>query len=135
MSSARWQHIQHLYHAALERTPEQRAGFIAQACSSDSGLRREVESLLAYHGRGDALFARKQRGEGFARTGREGPLAGHNQLPEARQSLMGHAHVRVAHQVEQRVALAPVEIDVGPLARRVAEVQQEGRDRVGDGRL
>ncbi|MGI8958624.1 MAG: protein kinase domain-containing protein, partial [Bryobacteraceae bacterium] len=51
--------VETIYHAALEHTPEQRAGFIAQACSSDSGLRREVESLLAYHGRGDALLEAK----------------------------------------------------------------------------
>jgi Tol biopolymer transport system component len=59
MSDDRWSRVEQIYHAALERTPEERAGFIAQACSSDSGLRREVESLLAYHGRGDALLEAK----------------------------------------------------------------------------
>jgi serine/threonine protein kinase/Tol biopolymer transport system component len=59
MSDDRWARVEQVYHAALEHTPEQRAAFIAETCSSDSGLRREVESLLAYHGRGDALLDRQ----------------------------------------------------------------------------
>ena len=60
MSDDRWSRVEKIYHAALEHTPEQRAGFIAEACASDSSLRREVESLLAYHGRGDALLEAKR---------------------------------------------------------------------------
>jgi eukaryotic-like serine/threonine-protein kinase len=59
MSDDHWSKIETIYHAALEHTPEQRAGFITQACSDDSALRREVESLLAYQGRGDALLEAK----------------------------------------------------------------------------
>ena len=44
----RWQQIESLYHAALERDAEERAAFLAQASAGDEGLRREVESLLAY---------------------------------------------------------------------------------------
>ena len=42
-----WQQIEPLYHAALERAPEERAAFLAEACAGDAELRREVESLLA----------------------------------------------------------------------------------------
>jgi Tol biopolymer transport system component len=56
MGDDQWSRVEQIYHAALERTPEERGGFIAEVCSSDSGLRREVESLLAYHGRGDPLL-------------------------------------------------------------------------------
>jgi serine/threonine protein kinase/Tol biopolymer transport system component len=59
MSDDRWSRIEQIYHAALQRTPEQRAGFIAEACSNDSKLQREVESLLEYQSRGDALLDRK----------------------------------------------------------------------------
>ena len=34
---------------ALEQEPSQRADFLDQACAGDTELRREVESLLAYH--------------------------------------------------------------------------------------
>ena len=45
----RWQQIEKLYHAALEREPDSRANFLAEICGSDKELCREVESLLASH--------------------------------------------------------------------------------------
>jgi len=49
MEPDRWQKIEELYHAALERAEGERAGFLEQACGGDEGLRREVESLLSFH--------------------------------------------------------------------------------------
>jgi eukaryotic-like serine/threonine-protein kinase len=46
---SRLQQVEALYHAALERPSEDRARWLAQECN-DSGLRREVESLLAHNG-------------------------------------------------------------------------------------
>jgi serine/threonine protein kinase len=43
----RWRRIDELYHAALERQPNERDGFLAGACQGDADLRREIESLLA----------------------------------------------------------------------------------------
>jgi eukaryotic-like serine/threonine-protein kinase len=51
-----WQKIEKLFHAALERTPRERAAFLAEACAGDSELRREVESLLATKERGGNLL-------------------------------------------------------------------------------
>lgn len=48
MTSDRWQQIEQLYHAALEREGNQRAAFLKNACAGDDALRREVESLLAH---------------------------------------------------------------------------------------
>jgi serine/threonine protein kinase/Tfp pilus assembly protein PilF len=48
VTAERWQQIEQLYHAARERGAEERASFLAEACAGDEGLRREVESLLAY---------------------------------------------------------------------------------------
>lgn len=47
MTPERWQQIENLYHAALEREPESRANFLAETCEEDAELRSEVESLLA----------------------------------------------------------------------------------------
>ncbi|HZQ54923.1 MAG TPA: protein kinase [Bryobacteraceae bacterium] len=47
MSPERWQQVEQLYYAALEREPEERQGFIAEACNADTELRGELESLLA----------------------------------------------------------------------------------------
>jgi Tol biopolymer transport system component len=47
MDSKRWRQVEQVYHAALEREPEQRSAFLSEQCQSDEDLRREVESLLA----------------------------------------------------------------------------------------
>src|SRR5208337_5372995 len=49
MNPERWQQIEELYHAALERAESQRPAFLEQACGGDEGLRGEVESLLSFH--------------------------------------------------------------------------------------
>src|ERR1044071_2871562 len=51
MDTGRWQQIDRLLDEALGLAPDERAGFLAEACGADAELRREVESLLAGHGR------------------------------------------------------------------------------------
>ena len=46
MSTDRWQRLETLFHAALERAPGDRASFLAAACGDDTELRAEVERLL-----------------------------------------------------------------------------------------
>ncbi|SPF54718.1 Serine/threonine protein kinase (fragment) [Candidatus Sulfopaludibacter sp. SbA4] len=47
MDQERWQRVEDLFHAALERTPERRRVFLDDACGGDTGLRQQVELLLA----------------------------------------------------------------------------------------
>jgi len=47
MTPSRWQEIERVYNRALERTPRERAAFLAEVCREDAELGREVESLLA----------------------------------------------------------------------------------------
>ena len=47
MTSDRWQQVERLFQAALEREGNQRAAFLGEACAGDDALRQEVESLLA----------------------------------------------------------------------------------------
>jgi hypothetical protein len=42
MTPDRWQKIERLYHAALEREESERAAYLAGACAGDDALRREV---------------------------------------------------------------------------------------------
>ena len=44
-----WQKIKEIVGSVLERPPEERSAYLDQACSQDSALRAEVESLLAAH--------------------------------------------------------------------------------------
>jgi eukaryotic-like serine/threonine-protein kinase len=48
VKSERWRQVEKIYHAALEHEESGRAVFLKEACAGDEGLRREVESLLAY---------------------------------------------------------------------------------------
>ena len=56
MSPERWQQIERLYFAALERVPDEREAFLESACASDEDLRREVESLIAIGNRVGAFM-------------------------------------------------------------------------------
>ena len=47
MTPERWQRINQLYRGALEREPDARAAYLADACGGDRALRQEVEGLLA----------------------------------------------------------------------------------------
>ena len=47
MELDRWEQIERLYHAALERGPDAREAFLDKACAGDEDLRREVAGLLA----------------------------------------------------------------------------------------
>src|SRR5262245_52205729 len=48
MKPERWKQVEQLYHAALERAPDDREAFLAETCAGDLALRREVEELLGY---------------------------------------------------------------------------------------
>src|SRR5262249_32612278 len=49
----RWQRINELFQAALERDAEGRSEFLETSCNGDSSLRAEIESLLAAERSGD----------------------------------------------------------------------------------
>ena len=56
MTTERWQQIETLFQAALERPLSERAAWLPQACADDQALRAEVEKLLAsYEAAGDFL--------------------------------------------------------------------------------
>ena len=80
MKPERWQHIQNLYHGALEREPVERSTFLDQACAGDETLRGEVESLLTHH----------QQAGSFIET----PA-----LKEARDLLENQPHSKVGRQI------------------------------------
>jgi serine/threonine-protein kinase len=58
----RWRQIDGLFAEALEKTPEERAPFLAAACEGDDELRRAVESLLAAD-ESSATFLERPAGE------------------------------------------------------------------------
>ena len=55
MTQERWQELKKVLGAALELPPEERRAYLDQACA-EPALRREVESLILAHERGDGSF-------------------------------------------------------------------------------
>lgn len=47
MGPEQWRQIEDIYHRALELTGEVRVAYLDEACGQDTGLRQQVESLLA----------------------------------------------------------------------------------------
>src|ERR1700742_1375607 len=48
MNPERWQRLEQIYHAALEREPHEREVYLEDACRNDPGLRNEIESLIRH---------------------------------------------------------------------------------------
>src|SRR5262245_29880190 len=47
MERNRWEQIERLYNAALEREPDAREAFLDEACAGDEDLRRELAGLIS----------------------------------------------------------------------------------------
>ena len=73
----RWDRVKRVFQAALERSPETRAAFLADACGDDAPLRVEVESLLRAHEQAGSFAERPAvdgvTGSPLQRAGRLGP--------------------------------------------------------------
>src|SRR5262249_2444550 len=58
MTPERWHQVKQIFQSAIERPPDERAAFLARACSGDPKLRSEVESLISSHDQaGDSIEA------------------------------------------------------------------------------
>src|SRR5947199_2644057 len=56
MTPERWQQVEEVLQAALDRPPHERASFLNEACSTDEELRQEANSLIdAYDEAGDFI--------------------------------------------------------------------------------
>ena len=49
MTPERWQRARQVLNEALQREPDERGRFLAEACSGDASLRQEVEALVIAH--------------------------------------------------------------------------------------
>jgi serine/threonine protein kinase/Tol biopolymer transport system component/tetratricopeptide (TPR) repeat protein len=47
MTPERWKKVEEVFEAALERSPEERRGYLAEVCAGDEALRGQVETLIA----------------------------------------------------------------------------------------
>ena len=134
MTPEGWVRVQEAFAAALEREPEGRKSFIAQASGLDEELRREVESLLAAHEEASSEFLESPAvgalatpaapGRTLSRGTRMGsfeivaPLGagGMGEVYRARDTRLGR---------EVAIKVLPIEVSADPL--RVTRFEQEAR--------
>ena len=57
MTPERWQRVKKILQSALERKPNERSAFLAEACTGDESLRKDVEELRLDPLRSDLRFA------------------------------------------------------------------------------
>jgi len=129
MTPERFRQIRNLFEAVVERPPDTRGAFLAEACAGDSDLHGEVEKLLAAHRHDTNLLAgpaippeNPQRLEGR----RVGP---YEILREIGQGGMGTVYlaVRADHAFRKQVALKIVRPEAGGAGSRevLRRFQQE----------
>ncbi len=56
INKERWEQVENIYHAVLERDPAVRTAFLEEACAGDDDLRNEVDSLLKFDGAADKFI-------------------------------------------------------------------------------
>ncbi|HSS21686.1 MAG TPA: protein kinase [Pyrinomonadaceae bacterium] len=134
MTPERWQQIEGLFQAALERGESERASFLDHACESDGQLRNEVESMLhAHEASGDFLTssALDVAARGIANSHEQdarGRLLGHYRIEQLIGSGgMGEVFAATDTRTNRRVALKVLpDYFVGD-AQRVLRFEQEAR--------
>lgn len=103
MPPDRGSEVARLYHAALEREPDDRTAFLNQACS-DEQLRREVESLLQHEQKGDQLL--RNRSGQFPRAMSIGMRVGPYEIISAiGAGGMGEVYAALDTRLDRRVAI------------------------------
>ena len=68
-------HVKSLFHAALDRAPEERGRFLAEACGEREDDRLEVERLLAAHYEAGTFIEHYPVGD-MVRNEPKGPMTG-----------------------------------------------------------
>ena len=134
MTSQRWQDLDRLFHSALERPPEERARFLAEACGSDEAVRQKVEALIAAHEQsGEFLDAPAFEVAGSTlRLDRPSPLVnrtiGHYKILDTLGAGgMGEVYLAQDTRLGRKIALKLLPPEFTIDAERVQRFEQEAR--------
>ena len=132
MTPERWQQIDLLLNDVLERQPADRLAFLAKAANGDDELRREVESLLKFHGQSEnfietppAEIAADWLRKGEVRT--DSTLGHYQLIREIGRGGMGVVYLANDTRLGRQVALKLLLEKLTKDAARVRRFQREAR--------
>lgn len=129
----RWQQIEELFHAALERPAAARAAFLNEACAGDVALRREIESLLAAHEETGGFFETPPADLAADWLGKQPPSLIGQQLSRYKvisllgKGGMGEVYLAEDAQLDRRVALKLLPAGLTAEAERVRRFIREAK--------
>jgi eukaryotic-like serine/threonine-protein kinase len=134
MTPKRLKQADELVEAALKRSPDERAGFLREACAGDEELRREAESLLAYDSRAGSFLeepALKRTAaliEADSAESLVGRRIGHYEIiSKIGSGGMGDVYLARDTSLDRRVALKLLPADFMTDAERVRRFTQEAK--------
>jgi serine/threonine protein kinase len=135
MTPERYQLVNRIFHEALERTREDRAGFLREACGDDQSLRTEVDRMLAAQEQaGSFLDAPAFVALGHSATGERsgqrfiGSVIGHYRiLSKLGEGGMGEVLLAQDTVLERNVALKLLPDEFITDRDRVRRFEQEAR--------
>ncbi len=126
--SARADRIEELFHAARELEREERERYLARACAQDSGLRREVEALLALDALPDERLDRAAPGMLAPEGSPSNLLIGRRLGPYSLRRCLASGGMGAVYEAEQEHPRRTVALKV--LRADVASEELERRFRV-----
>ncbi|HYN86757.1 MAG TPA: serine/threonine-protein kinase, partial [Pyrinomonadaceae bacterium] len=136
MTPERWQRIKEVFGAALDRPAgAERAAWLERECGADSGLRAEVESLLAAHEQDDdflsapaaQLAARLITGDDASSLQPGQTIASYRILSTLGEGGMGKVYLAQDTFLGRKVALKLLPASFTDDAERVRRFEQEAR--------
>ncbi|HET6670333.1 MAG TPA: protein kinase [Pyrinomonadaceae bacterium] len=135
MKADRWQQVEQLYHATLEKEVGERPAFLARACAGDEELRREVESLLSYEDHAKSFIeapalevaARMMAGDQSATVTAGDEIEHYRIISAIGSGGMGEVYVAEDTKLARRVALKFLPAHLTQDERHLRRFEQEAR--------
>jgi len=135
MDPERWQKLEDLFHAALERNVGGRASFVAEACGNDDDLRRELESMLDHDEQAKNFIespAYVIAAESLLRDPPEDSLIGktlgsYQIVSQLGRGGMGVVYLATDQKLQRKVALKILPRDLTDDPTRLRRFKQEAR--------
>jgi len=134
MNQTRWQQIETLYHAALERPLGERIRFLSDSCVDDAELYQEVHSLLSSNEQVDGFLAEPEFDLGLKILSMPPPVLEKGQnfgnfkvLNFLERGGMGEVYLAQDARLGRLIALKVLPADVASDPERIRRFMQEAR--------